>query len=147
MCTPQERIQMQNWLVLSAMYDIWTNNLQPGYGVMSHPLKPIHKSTGVVDTFIFEWEEQMDPHNIHFSHPRFLFILNSECTVVSQPFAKPRTSWTDVLISYPMQTAWITWCMIGCNCQVKDRYLAFERREAIDSHTKLRSNEFQSHGM
>ena len=124
-CSMQKGIKMNNWAWTLTLLDVWMNLPHPCIMIRwsANSWEPFNKSTWVLFPIVWKGEKQLDACNIHPMHPRFVFILNYESTIMAWSFALPMWTGLDLFSVHPTKATLITWSIKGGNGRVKDRDL------------------------
>ena len=124
MCCTQKGVKMNNWAQMLTLLDVWTNlpHLCLTIKWSTNSQEPLNKSTLVLFAIVRKGEKQLDVHNIHSTHPRFLFILNYESTISMWCFSLSHWAGSDVFPVHSVKATFITRGKKGGNGRVKYRY-------------------------
>ena len=82
----------------------WRTTLREHMGIVCHYTK-----------------RRLNACNIHSTHPRFVFILNYKCTILTWSFASPQWAGSYAFSAHPTETTFITWGKKGGYGTVEDR--------------------------
>ena len=124
MCRTQKGVKMNNWAQTLTLLDVWTNLPHPCLTIKwsTNSREPLNKSTLVLFAIVRKGEKQLDAHNIHSMHPRFLFILDYESTISTWCFSLPHWAGSDAFPAHSAKATFITRGKKGGNGRVKYRY-------------------------